>query len=138
MLSLPMKQKHWLEIRRQLSNVLTMAHTVHGQACISVRHNPSCFSFFSVDTSGVPAPAAEVSVGEHVEEVSPAEEGSPASSGVSSLGSSWTSSQNLTVEAEALLQLSNQESDEGIVSDQSSSADSEGVEGAKRIRVSRK
>ena len=44
------------------------------------------------------------------------------SSGVSSLGSSWHKD-NLT-EAEALLQLSNQsESDEGIVSDQSSSAD---------------
>ena len=40
---------------------------------------------------------------------------------------------NLT-EAEALLQLSNQESDEGIVSDQSSSADSE-ADAQKRLKV---
>ena len=38
-------------------------------------------------------------------------------------------------EAEALLQLSNQESDEGIVSDQSSSADSE-ADAQKRLKVS--
>ena len=36
-------------------------------------------------------------------------------------------------EAEALLQLSNQESDEGIVSDQSSSADPE--DASKRVKV---
>ena len=50
---------------------------------------------------------------------------SPSSSGVSSLGSSFGSSSSSNVmEAEALLQLSNQsESDEGIVSDQSSAAD---------------
>ena len=43
---------------------------------------------------------------------------------------------NLT-EAEALLQLSNQESDEGIVSDQSSSADSE-ADAQKRLKVGEK
>ena len=85
---------------------------------------------------------------------------SPSSSGVSSLGSSWStttattttttpphgdtlSSSNdnlsnsavsdLSEEAEALLQLSHQESDEGIVSDQSSSADPE--DATKRIKV---
>lgn len=79
---------------------------------------------------------------------------SPSSSGVSSLGSSYTNnhsnsngsnascsngllmptsslSPHLT-EAEALLQLSHHESDEGIVSDQSSSAD---PDDAKRIKV---
>ena len=78
--------------------------------------------------------------------VSPA---SSSSSGVSSLGTSWTANNgngnssavagsaatvaHLT-EAEALLQLSNPESDEGIVSDQSSSADPEDAN--KRIKVS--
>eukprot|EP00096_Caligus_rogercresseyi_P010646 TRINITY_DN3964_c0_g1_i1.p1 TRINITY_DN3964_c0_g1~~TRINITY_DN3964_c0_g1_i1.p1 ORF type:complete len:641 (-),score=149.98 TRINITY_DN3964_c0_g1_i1:1782-3704(-) len=61
---------------------------------------------------------------------------SSTSSGVSSLGSSWTSlsaqNPNLT-EAEALLQLSNQESDEGILSDQSSAVDSD--EPTKRIKT---
>jgi len=78
---------------------------------------------------------------------------SPSSSGVSSLGSSWSTTTNdasstdnssndalsnsavsdLSEEAEALLQLSHQESDEGIVSDQSSSADPE--DATKRIKV---
>ena len=73
---------------------------------------------------------------------------SPSSSGVSSLGSSWSATTNdvssndassnsavsdLSEEAEALLQLSHQESDEGIVSDQSSSADPE--DATKRIKV---
>lgn len=73
---------------------------------------------------------------------------SPSSSGVSSLGSSWSTTttdvssndassnsavSDLSEEAEALLQLSHQESDEGIVSDQSSSADPE--DATKRIKV---
>ena len=54
---------------------------------------------------------------------------SPSSSGVSSLGSSWSGKRATPSEAEALLQLSSSssspnqsESDEGIVSDQSSEA----------------
>jgi hypothetical protein len=90
--------------------------------------------------------AVDMSAGHHVAahvlidgSVSPASN----SSGVSSLGSSWASNAllmrncNLT-EAEALLQLSNQETDEGIVSDHSDRLSSSdlGEDANKRIKVS--
>ena len=55
------------------------------------------------------------------------------SASASPTSSLLTSSSVHLTEAEALLQLSNQESDEGIVSDQSSSADPE--DASKRVKV---
>ncbi|XP_040565257.1 zinc finger protein 395 isoform X1 [Lepeophtheirus salmonis] len=85
-------------------------------------------------------PASGVVVGGSTTMIAPNGGVSPSSSstssGVSSLGSSWTSlsAQNPNyTEAEALLQLSNQESDEGILSDQSSAVDSD--EPTKRIKT---